>query len=266
MMRNLRCTFDGSDEQFAILRSPYSSNGPLGPHIRRIASRTPQSTYSDDKTVYTRPNSEEHTKKMLSEFHGVSDESVSPIPSPFQMDVKQVYWGPAPSEEEDEAYPSDVEEEPIEFVCQPDERPDTPIARAGGRMNKNPLYSSGSEVSDVAYYRTRPMASIGSLVELCDLEKEASFIDMADENESKPSESLQADGPLEKSMDIFWKTIKSRIADSIQKLKDDIDHHESLVDLKLPTYRKLECADRAQQYLAACLDTLQGQTSHSSQI
>lgn len=143
MMRNLRCTFDGSDEQFAILRSPYSSNGPLGPHIRRIASRTPQSMYSDDKTVYTRPNSEEHTKKMFSEFPGVSDESVSPMPSPFQMDVKQVYWGPAPSEAEDEAYPSDVEEEPIEFVCH-DERPDTPIARAGGRMNKNPLYSSGS--------------------------------------------------------------------------------------------------------------------------
>lgn len=219
-------------------------------------SRTPQSMYSDDKTVYTRPNSEEHTKKMFSEFPGISDESVSPVPSPFKMDVKNVYWGIG--EDEDVAFSSDVDdEEPIEFVCQPDERPDTPIARAGGRMNKNPLYSSGSEVSDVGHYETRAMAlSFGSMNELASLEKETSFIDIAEENESNQGESVDADGldgSLRYSMDAFWKTITTTVVDSLEKLKD-----KPLADCKLPTDRKHAYLDKAKREISAFLETLQG--------
>lgn len=36
---------------------------------------------------------------------------------------------------------------------------------------------------------------------------------MADENESQAIESLQDDGPLGKSMDIFWKAIRTCVVD-----------------------------------------------------
>lgn len=171
LLRNMCESVDGRDEQFVLLRSPHSSTGPIGPHIHRIASRTPASMYSDDKTVYTRPNSEEHTTKMFSDMRPNSDESVSPSYTPFAMDGNLTYWRPYFAGEDIEEHLTESESDEIAGFRCPTDRCDTPIAKVGGRMNKNPLYSSGSgkntvksrsfnvflELSDRPCYKTRPL-------------------------------------------------------------------------------------------------------------
>ena len=137
---------DGNEEQFCLLRSPCHGNGPIGPNIHRIASRTPCSAQSDDKTIYSRPNSEEHTTKMFSECRRpISVDSLNPVVSPFEIGPRNVHWNEHYGDEEvAQLSESEDGEETMRFECLVEDRPDTPIAQAGGRMNKNPLYSSGS--------------------------------------------------------------------------------------------------------------------------
>ena len=145
---------EGSDEQFAIFRNPFGGNGaghgPIGPNIRHIASRTPTSTYSDDRTVYIRPNSEEHTTKMLAEYRPTSNpssETTSHVPSPFMMGRHITSWGvPLDAVEDVDAYSCESDnEEAVPYDDDLLQQHANDVILAGAEsIRRNPLYSSRS--------------------------------------------------------------------------------------------------------------------------
>eukprot|EP00210_Caulerpa_lentillifera_P006091 g5819.t1 len=249
------------EERFSRTPSPYGF-GPIGPNIYKRVSRTPQ--LNEEKRDYTRPNSEEHVEKMFGEISSPSSESELKFYTDLEPERHNLYWSPIVWEPEfSEQGEVDSEDEmPLDPICPPVNQPPLLVAKAGGHLKDNPLYSSGSEASDCAFETTKRFSATNSAFSSKSTSLEESFsCDECGQGVSSAQNSRSLNEKLRTSMVDFVSHVESQLYQTLAKIEEGPYHGLDLSDDHMLVTQKKALLNETRQKLLSMFGQLSGNLS-----
>eukprot|EP00210_Caulerpa_lentillifera_P007293 g6972.t1 len=230
---------------------PYASS-PIGPNIYKRLSKSP--SFIEEKRACSRLNSEEHVDKMLGELLAIDSDSESvflPETTPKHLTF---HWHSAvwePESIEDRCSSVSEEEMPLEDICPPVDQPPAIVARAGGHLKDNPLYSSGSESSEQAFIATKRFPAMYSPFAMSSIPIEESFSSSeCDQGPSSLPSASSAKDMLRTSKEDFMNLLKSHLCETLEKIQEDPSRVFGVPKAKLgATPRRQEAIDEIRQQI-----------------